>query len=105
MSKVTNIILITSGIDDSSFTTELLSKFIVNGEPFVIRAVDDPSLPTGWYGGNRVLECNIFIGAYTSFPLNEFISFITNVNWYLPENIQLLVKEDSDYKFRLFEIM
>lgn len=105
MSKVTNLILITSTMDDSEFTISSLEKFIIHGRPFNIKSIEDLTLPSGWYGGDKHMECNIFIGAYSSFPSNEFIDFISNkVDWYLRENVQVLIKEDADTKFRLIEI-
>ena len=34
-----------------------------HGPGFV--SVDDPALPRGWYGGSKMLECSVAIGALT----------------------------------------
>jgi len=105
MSKVTNLILATSLSEDPPYLIEEFKKFKVNGLPFNLVSVDNETFPGTWYGGTKKLEINLFIGAYNHLNLSEFIYFMKNeINWEVPDSVQLIVKEQDDLKFRIIEL-
>ncbi|MBD0284876.1 MAG: hypothetical protein ICV79_05550 [Flavisolibacter sp.] len=105
MSKVTNLIITFSTLEDDDVIIQSLKSFNYNGQPFEIASVKDKNLPESWYGGNRKLECNVLIGAYNYIDLNELIEFMKKaITWEAPEYVQIIVKEHNDFKFRLIDV-
>lgn len=68
MSHVTNIVLSVDG-DDVNLIDQV-NSFIDRGRGFV--SVGDESLPTGWYGGTKALEADLYIGALIT---STFLAF------------------------------
>ena len=105
MSVVTNLIITTSTLEDTEYLRGQLRNFFVNGNPFIIESVDSEDLPKAWYGGSKYLECNILIGAYNHLVLENLIDFLrTQIKWHMPEYVQLFVKEQDDFKFRIIDL-
>lgn len=106
MSKVTNLIITCSSLDDGKDIIAVIEAFGKDRGGFSIPSVLDERLPQPWYGGTKYLECNILIGAYNHLDLEAFILFLREqVNWEAPDLVQLLVKEDEDLKFRLIDLI
>lgn len=105
MSKVTNIIILTSISEDVEFLKRKFNDFKVGESGFVLTSVDDDKLPDGWYGGSKKLEVEIFIAAYNNFNIDSLIQFMQlNVPWEDPESVQIAYKEQNDNKFKLIDI-
>jgi hypothetical protein len=106
MSQVTNLIITFSTLEDHCLIIESMKQYRTNADNFYIVSVEDEDLPTRWYGGTRVLECNILLGAYNYLDLETFIAFLRNdVKWKAPDLVQLFVKEQEDMKFRLIDLI
>ncbi|OMP74892.1 hypothetical protein [[Flexibacter] sp. ATCC 35208] len=104
MSKVTNLIITFSTLEDEQLVIEQI-KLFDQELGFNIVSVNDERLPNVWYGGTRRLECCILIGAYNNLDLEKFILFLaTKVEWEAADLVQLLVKEQEDMKFKLIDL-
>jgi len=73
-----------------------------NHPPLV--SVDDERLPRAWYGGTKMLEVTILIGALNHFPLQAFIKHLQSIEWGEMEVVQLFIKDQEDTEFRLIDI-
>lgn len=105
MSVVTNLILTFSKSEDTKLIEEQLQTFKYgNNIPFHMVSIDDDSLPKGWYGGGKFMEANIYIGAFNHFNLKSFINHLKNIKWENPQDVQLIVREEKDFKFKLLDV-
>jgi len=83
MSHVTDIVLITF-IDDNAFTLE-----------FGLTQVEEHA------GGNKHMQCNIFMAAINYLDIEKMISWFKNTKWEYPKCAQLLYKDEYDDRFTL----
>lgn len=105
MSRVTNLILLTGLGEDEKYLNETFKKFKVQDDPFKMGWIDDETLPKAWYGGGKLFEAIVFIGAYNYLDLPSLITFLrTEVKWKDPLYVQLLVLEQDDLKFKLIDL-
>ena len=104
MSKVTNLILIFSPGENRKEKEKQLDKYSQHYEGFNIVSVENYRLPRNWYGGNKNLESNVFIGAYNNFDLDRFVSFLREISWENPEDVQIVVKEEEDFVFKMIDV-
>lgn len=103
MSLVDNCILSFSICEDDEKIIEVNSFFNVElQKPFV--DVDANFLPTGWYGGSKMLETPLFIAAFNYFPESEFINHLKTLNWKYPEDVQLIIKRQDDSIFSIINV-
>jgi hypothetical protein len=91
MSVVSNIVLKTS-VGDKARIVKLNAAF-ESGQKFV--SCDDESLPRGWYAGTKMLECEIYPGAFNYLELAELIKAIREVDWDDPRSVQLFVQDQE----------
>lgn len=63
------------------------------------------SVESVWEGKGKALECNVFIGAYNYFPLEDFLVHLRSVTWEEPEAVQLFVKDQEDSKFQAVDVI
>ena len=106
MSQVTSLIITSSIIEDEDYLIEKFKEFKVNGTSFSLVSVDDVRLPKGWYGGSKMIESLVFVGAYNKLNVQSLCLFMQdNIDWKSPESIQLMVKEPHDIKFRIVEFL
>ena len=105
MSRVTNVIIATGLGEDITYLKSKFKEFNVNGLPFNLVSVDNENLPKGWYGGSKLLEVNLFIGAYNYLDLEALIVFMQQqVNWEDPISVQLFAQEQNDFKFKAIDL-
>ena len=58
----------------------------------------------GFYGGSKALEINVAIGAFNYLEIQEFCKHLTEkVPWKEPEQVQLLLAEQEDGRFGLYQ--
>jgi hypothetical protein len=67
--------------------------------------IDTLKLPRGWYGGSKMLEAHLYVGAFNHIDLRSFITHLRSIKWERPECVQLFVKEEDDERFRLINVM
>lgn len=104
MSVVTNCILCLD-IQNTSFAygdeedpgLAAVNRFFTDGRGFV--CVDDKGLPRGWYGGTKMMEANIYLGAFNYLDLAGLIAHIKSLPWKVPTGNQLFVMEQDDAIF------
>jgi hypothetical protein len=92
MSVVTNFVFKTS-VGDKARVAELNTAF-QSGAKFV--SCGDESLPRGWYAGTKILECEIYPGAFNHLELSDLIRAIREVDWDDPGSVQLFVQEQEE---------
>lgn len=102
MSVVTNLILHIGISEDEEERIKDVNKFFEDKNGLV--SLDDSKIPRGWYGGSKMLECNLYIGAFNYLDLDEFIKHCKNIKWEYPDEIQIIVKEQEDDLFRIIKL-
>lgn len=100
MSLVTNCILSFSILDDTEERMKEVNSFF-DCKPLVSC---DESLCRGWYGGTKMLETPIYIGAFNYLPRYDFLNHISTIDWEYPEDVQLLLQEQDYNCFAVFRI-
>lgn len=106
MSNVTNVIF-TPGLLDEDYEPDQqriqkLNEFFTDQRGFV--DADDESLPCGWYGGAKMLEATLLIGAFNYLDLEGLIEHIRGIQWEDPECVQLIVKEQEEDRFKIINV-
>ncbi|MBO2007909.1 hypothetical protein [Hymenobacter negativus] len=105
MSDVTNLLIAFSLSEDEEKIQQQLRQHVYNNiTQFDAVSADSPTLPKGWYAGSKYLEAQLLIGAYNHLNLDELFVFMKNMTWECPEDVQLIVKEQWDSKFRLIDL-
>ncbi|MEL6559483.1 MAG: hypothetical protein AAFQ94_14935 [Bacteroidota bacterium] len=104
MSVVTNVIIAFSASENEAERLNDIHKFQYNNQPFRIVSVNDSKLQKGWYGGTKYLETNILIGAYNHLNLKDLIQHMSTIDWEEPEDVQVIVKEQNDDRFRIINL-
>jgi len=105
MSVVTNLILLFSKSEDCTIIEQQLAEFkYSNNIIFQIASIENDKLPKGWYGGSKYMEANIYLGAFNHFNTNDFINHLKSIKWENPQDVQIIVKEENEFKFKLINI-
>ena len=100
MSIVTDVVLKTSAGDKSRIS--ILNVAFQSGQGFV--SCDDGILPRGWYAGSKMLESEIYPGAFNDLDLSELIRAIREVDWDDPGSVQLFVQEQEEDRMREIDL-
>ncbi len=104
MSHVTNLVL-SIGVDDRCYgKINQVNQFFREIEKGLI-SCDDPSLPRKWYGGTKMLETNLYIGAFNHLDIPALLGHLRSIAWESPSEVQLLIKDQNDERFRLINVM
>lgn len=104
MSHVTNIILHMSCMEDEDSRLAEANKFFDDPHRGLVH-MEDPKLPHGWYGGTKLIEAEIAIGAFNYLELHAFVEHLReHVQWNTPECVQLFIKRQHDEKFWVFDL-
>ena len=108
MSRVTNAILTSSvGEDFAARLIEVgaaISEWsgAAEGQNFV--SVEDPSLPHGWYGGYKFLECDIAIAAFNYVGPQVIMDAVSAAKWRDPGLVRVFILDQEDDCFSPHEI-
>lgn len=106
MSYVCDTILITPiYFDEEAEVLEEVNKFFEGSKGFV--SVSDKSLPRGWYGGPKALQCGMFIGAFNYLDVDKLVNHLHNIDWKetYGHSVQLIIKNENDNEFRIITIL
>lgn len=95
MSEVTNVIL--TGVTLERFVEQLDDWFIARNLP-VLEAVTD------YGGGNKYMECEIFIGAYNHFERESFYEHVASLDWQFRNSVQLFMTDRDTAKFKMYNL-
>ena len=101
MSLVTNCILSFCFAEEEQERIEEVNSFF-DCKP--LTSCDDESLQRGWYGGTKMLETPIYIGAFNYLCKYDFFNHIRSIDWEFPEDVQLLLQEQDYNCFAVFRI-
>lgn len=108
MSVITNLILSFSSLENEAERLRDVNSFAYNDKGINFVSIDynkDREAGTVWYGGNKFLSGNVFIAVYNHFDTADFVRHLYRILWKEPQLIQLFVKEESDEKFNLVELV
>lgn len=103
MSRVTNLILFIPPSEHVFTRLAEVNAYLERDQSRPPVSVDDPALPRGWYGGSKVLEAFLFLGAFNHLDLRRFIDHLKTLPWACSENVQLSVREQDDVRFRIID--
>lgn len=112
MSKVTNLIISFSIVEDEKSRTSEINLFTNNDRGFKINSADFEEVHdmekginrTRWYGGSKILETPLYVGAYNHLDLDKLMEHLKSINWLMPECVQIIVKEQDSEKFKIIGI-
>ena len=96
MSYVTDIILVTmiddgAELEDTQPNADQLSRYLsVNHGGACLNKMD------AYAGGNKAMQCDVFMGAVRSMDAAIFIEAFKAIEWEFPECAQLFIKEEND---------
>jgi len=99
MSVVTNAILCFGAGYDGVEIVSKVNQFF-DDPRFGFVHVEDPKMPAHWWGGSKMLESEIAIGAFNCLDLDNLIIYLRDMVWEWPREAQLLVKGEDDDVFR-----
>lgn len=93
---VTNVILICSLEEDDALAQ--LNKLLLLSETY------SHVIPFQWLtnkntSGNRAVDCEICVAAFNYMGEDEFVEMINSIAWKYPEEFQLFLKRQEEYKF------
>ena len=102
MSNVDNCIL--TGVFPKMLV--LVNKAIAKvtcGQEFV--DVDDDKLPSGWYGGSKMLEVGVAIAAFNYVNISDLVHMIRTVPFgEMKSQVQLILNTQHNARFEIVEI-
>lgn len=101
MSYVTNIILFMGILNDADEKILEVNDYFGDDQRGFV-SVEDESLPNGWYGGSKYLECDLFIGAFNYVNLKALIIHLKHIEW--ADVVQLMILDEEDERFRIEDI-
>lgn len=107
MSKVTNLILAFSTIENKDDCIEAINNYKYRNLKMNLVSIDfskDMDSGTVWYGGTKFMEANILLGAFNYFDIEDFRNYLRTIHWQSPELVQLIIKEQDDEKFKIIEL-
>lgn len=103
MSKVTNIILSFSILENEEETIEEINKFF--GGSVGLIWIDDKSLPDAWYGGGKGFEIIVLLGAFNYLDFDSFYNHLNSrVSWKDRACVQVFVAQHEENKFRILSL-
>lgn len=108
MSSVINLLLSFSTSEDEDARIVEVNNFRYRGIETNLISVDfdkNNDTRTAWYGGTKFLEACLYIGAFNHFDLDGFVQHLKQMPWEEPENVQVIVKDQWDEKFRIIELI
>ena len=95
MSVVTNVILSFSVLEN----IKVIDNQLIANEVNLI-SIDDEKLPSGWYGGSKFMEANLYIGAVNGFDIKDYLWRLNKIDWECKGEVQFLVKGEDDDLFK-----
>lgn len=101
MSRLSNCILSFSISEDEEKRIKDVNEFFVQYKQNGFISADDPELPSGWYGGSKMLETPLYIAAINWFVEDEFIDHLRKIKWECPESVQLIIKRQDEDQFSI----
>ncbi|MCD6018560.1 MAG: hypothetical protein K0S53_1681 [Bacteroidetes bacterium] len=104
MSSVTNLIIHFSCSENRNDILNEINQYKIRENNLDIVSVDDFRLPKKWYGGTKMLEAELLLGAYNYLDIDDLILFLKEINWQHPEDVQIMYRAQDDFKFILKDL-
>jgi hypothetical protein len=106
MSQVTNIILSMGSQDEDEDKRKIqeVNAFFEGEQKGFVLVNDEDSPFHGWYGGSKFFAGDVAIGAFNYLHLKKFIEHIQTLKWEMPDEVQLIVREQDDTRFRIINV-
>lgn len=106
MSVVTDVILLTSRYDGCTVdqiathpNVDIVNKYLENNER------DRQLYQVDQYSHNgHSMQCDVWIGAFNYFNIENFIQAIKDVEWVNRECVQLLIKDEEEDIFKIITL-
>lgn len=96
MSKVTDIILITSTDDCGNGVNEMQGYLKENHNNVSMRKV------SALTGGNKHFQADVYMAAINHLDVDKFLSLYDTVVWENVRSVQLMLKEEEDDIFTIY---
>lgn len=58
-----------------------------------------------WYGGTKYLEVPVYVGSFNYLGVPGFLKHLADMTWKEPANVQVLVQEENDSRFRVWDVV
>ncbi len=104
MSSVTNLMLSFAVGEEEQTIAAQLNSYPNKGRGFLLVSIDDKKLPRGWYGGSKMMETCIYLGACNYLDVDDFIEYLHSIKWKSPEEVQLFAKRQWEDKFVVYDL-
>ncbi len=105
MSVVTNCIFSFSVLEDEPEIADQVNFYFYVFECKPLISCDNTwYVPNGWYGGSKMLETPLYIGAFNCFDVDLFLEHVRKIEFRCPEDVQLMVQEQEESRFTLIDV-
>ena len=99
--------------EDTRSRINEVNSFLNNGREFKITSIDfeegtnwlGKANTNRWYGGSKMMETSLFMGAFNPLDLDGHVEHIKTINGEELENVQVIVKEQEADKFKILVIL
>lgn len=103
MSVVTNCILAFDLLEDEHTNIIIdVNSYFINECGFV--SIDDPSLKKGWYGGSKMFETRLYLGAFNHLDLNGFLEHLKSIKFRYRGHVQLIKQGQYESVFSVLTL-
>ncbi len=68
-------------------------------------SVDDESLPRGWYGGSKMLQSELLVGAFNYLDTDRFVEHLEGIKWHQPERVAMMLRYEHDDHVRVYRFV
>ena len=101
MSKVTDVIILhglSEEVEEDQMPPPILSlnKWLTEERYGSLDRVD------GWAGGNKAFQAFAWMGAFNYFHAKAFIEQVRAQEWEYRDSVQVLIKEEEEFRFTLY---
>lgn len=66
---------------------------------------DAPELPRGWYGGTKMLQTVVLVGAFNYLDKAALYAHVKGLKWWHPAHVILIVKEERKDEPEVFVLV
>jgi hypothetical protein len=98
MSEVTNLLLAFSILEPEDVRIAAVNDWLVRNDQLPLKNVWKNS---ECVGGSKHMEAPLYAGAFNYLPLGELMAFLRTVPWSQPDEVQLIVNEQDDTRWRV----
>lgn len=104
MSHVSNVILSFSVLENEEQRMQEINKYLLEVENQQFENADFKVGDRFWYGGHKVLETPLWVGAFNYLHIGDLLQFMQGVSWDYPDEVQLIVKDQHSDIFKILTL-